>query len=456
MRPPSGPTALPATAPPDDDRRDRTGRPLSRVKSDPVTATDAELIRDVRAGDNDAYGLLYERHAPAAQRFARRLAGNPHAADDALADAFTKILAAIRNGSGPTTSFRPYLFTAVRTTVIRGTRWRKRVDLTDPAGWDLPGDEATSDPADRALDPRGVRHASRAIPRRALAPRGRRPDPRRGRTDPRAVGQRRQRARLPLPGGTATGLPPRAPRPTAARRLPLGRRPAPRQGARRPDHTPAPDRRRPPPRLHALPHGRDRARRCRRRVPHGRRSAHRRRWPLVAAPPHEPRQPAGEPASGRRGGGDRRPQPRLGPAPAAPVADRTGGRDAHGHRRDAQGCRWRGRCDPGRRGEGVPISIAGAARRPAGGERPHERRPAGGADSEGADSTELRLGNTAGDQGQGVEAAADGRRLPTTPTHAPSGVPTGAGATRRTASRAGVDGSADLPGARRGRCRRGR
>ena len=140
-------------------------RPVSRVKSDPVTATDAELIRDVRAGDNDAYGLLYERHAPAAQRFARRLAGNPHAADDALADAFTKILAAIKNGNGPTTSFRPYLFTAVRTTVIRGTRWRKRVDLTDPAGWDLPGDEATSDPTDRAL----ILEAFATLPERSRA-----------------------------------------------------------------------------------------------------------------------------------------------------------------------------------------------------------------------------------------------------------------------------------------------
>ena len=154
-----------ATARPEHDRPTESGRPVSRVKSDPVTATDAELIRDVRAGDNDAYGLLYERHAPAAQRFARRLAGNPHAADDALADAFTKILAAIRNGSGPTTSFRPYLFTAVRTTVIRGTRWRKRVDLTDPAGWDLPGDEPTSDPADRAL----ILEAFATLPERSRA-----------------------------------------------------------------------------------------------------------------------------------------------------------------------------------------------------------------------------------------------------------------------------------------------
>jgi RNA polymerase sigma factor (sigma-70 family) len=75
---------------------------------------DADLILKVRAGDGDAYGLLYERHVDAARAMARQIVRSPSDVDDVVSDAFVRVLNAIRNGNGPTEAFRPYLLTAVR------------------------------------------------------------------------------------------------------------------------------------------------------------------------------------------------------------------------------------------------------------------------------------------------------------------------------------------------------
>jgi RNA polymerase sigma factor (sigma-70 family) len=97
--------------------------------------TDDELLGLARSGDRGAYGELYARHADAGRRFARRLAGR--AADDVVAEAFTKVLGAIHRGKGPSDSFRLYLFAAIRTVAQRaGTVMRRTVPVAD---FDLEG-----------------------------------------------------------------------------------------------------------------------------------------------------------------------------------------------------------------------------------------------------------------------------------------------------------------------------
>jgi len=81
--------------------------------------SDADLLDRVRADDDTAYGLLYQRHEPAARSLARYLTHSAHDADDVVADAFARVLRAIKGGHGPTEAFRPYLLTAVRRTVWR-------------------------------------------------------------------------------------------------------------------------------------------------------------------------------------------------------------------------------------------------------------------------------------------------------------------------------------------------
>lgn len=98
-------------------------------------ASDAELLSRVRDGDEDAYAELYLRHRDAAEGLARQLCRSSAAADDLVGDAFASILAALRNGAGPTEAFRPYLLTTVRNRSYRGGRTPEDpVDPTEGTG----------------------------------------------------------------------------------------------------------------------------------------------------------------------------------------------------------------------------------------------------------------------------------------------------------------------------------
>jgi DNA-directed RNA polymerase specialized sigma24 family protein len=72
------------------------------------------LIGLVRAGDPEAFDSLYRRHAARALRRAHYLARTWAGAEDLRAEAFTRVLSAIRHGSGPTTAMLPYLGTVMR------------------------------------------------------------------------------------------------------------------------------------------------------------------------------------------------------------------------------------------------------------------------------------------------------------------------------------------------------
>ena len=82
---------------------------------------DAELITRYRAGDDRAASVLFTRHHQSAVRFAARLAGRS-SADDLAAEAFSQVLAALRNGRGPDVAFRAYLITSIRNTHINSSK----------------------------------------------------------------------------------------------------------------------------------------------------------------------------------------------------------------------------------------------------------------------------------------------------------------------------------------------
>lgn len=97
---------------------------------DPTVPSDAELISAVRAGDNDAYGVLFARHRDAARRLAGQLVRGPDG-DDLVSEAFIKVLDQLRAGGGPDVAFRAYLLTAVRRLHIDRIRAEQRVQPTD-------------------------------------------------------------------------------------------------------------------------------------------------------------------------------------------------------------------------------------------------------------------------------------------------------------------------------------
>jgi RNA polymerase sigma factor (sigma-70 family) len=92
--------------------------------------SDAELISQVRAGDIDAYGLLYDRHRDAALRLSRQLASTGEAAD-LVSESFAKLLPILQGGGGPDISFRAYLLTCVRRVHIDRVRAGQRSQPTD-------------------------------------------------------------------------------------------------------------------------------------------------------------------------------------------------------------------------------------------------------------------------------------------------------------------------------------
>jgi RNA polymerase sigma factor (sigma-70 family) len=104
---------------------------MPSVQTDPRVPSDAELITSSRAGDEIAYAALYERHVPAARAAARSLTRSHADSDDLVAEAFTRVLQALRRGGGPEVAFRPYLLTAVRNAFYDRAKRAKREELTD-------------------------------------------------------------------------------------------------------------------------------------------------------------------------------------------------------------------------------------------------------------------------------------------------------------------------------------
>lgn len=90
---------------------------------------DDELVQRVRVGDRRSYAELWVRHSAAAHAAAR--AFSTLDADDLVAEAYARILAAIGRGSGPTIGFRPYLLTSVRNVAREWGARAARAQATD-------------------------------------------------------------------------------------------------------------------------------------------------------------------------------------------------------------------------------------------------------------------------------------------------------------------------------------
>lgn len=128
--------------------------------------SDADLLAAVRGGDDEAYGVLYERHAAAALRVAERMTrGTPLSAEDAVSQAFLNVLAAIRAGHGPGDSFRAYLYTVVRNEIM-AARERESQVIAVEAPEDLETPSEAPDPAITAYESGVVGRAFSSLPER--------------------------------------------------------------------------------------------------------------------------------------------------------------------------------------------------------------------------------------------------------------------------------------------------
>lgn len=79
--------------------------------------SDNDLIEITRSGSSEAFAVLFQRHRASALRFAFFCTKDPHATQDLVAEAFVRVLQALKSGGGPNASFRGYLMTVLRNVV---------------------------------------------------------------------------------------------------------------------------------------------------------------------------------------------------------------------------------------------------------------------------------------------------------------------------------------------------
>ncbi|MGJ4845831.1 sigma-70 family RNA polymerase sigma factor [Leifsonia sp. Le1] len=94
------------------------------------TRSDGELVELSRSGNRDAYAELWRRHASAGLAVARSHSPTLDA-DDLVSESFARIFKTIAAGGGPTSGFRPYLFTTIRNTAAGWGRARREVAVDD-------------------------------------------------------------------------------------------------------------------------------------------------------------------------------------------------------------------------------------------------------------------------------------------------------------------------------------
>src|SRR5262249_55644909 len=89
---------------------------------------DEDLLKRVASGDGAAFGVVFDRYAPAALRYARRLVRDGAASEDAVHGAFVRLLEASRSGGvrEDRGTLRGLLFRTVRNTCIDWIRLRSR------------------------------------------------------------------------------------------------------------------------------------------------------------------------------------------------------------------------------------------------------------------------------------------------------------------------------------------
>ncbi|HEY0452452.1 sigma-70 family RNA polymerase sigma factor [Actinophytocola sp.] len=94
-------------------------------------AEDRTLLERLRAGEDAAFGELFSRHSTAVFRLALGLVNDRAEAEDLTAEAFFRVLQAIRRGSGPVDNVRGYLLVVARRVAWEWSLRRKDVPVSD-------------------------------------------------------------------------------------------------------------------------------------------------------------------------------------------------------------------------------------------------------------------------------------------------------------------------------------
>jgi RNA polymerase sigma-70 factor (ECF subfamily) len=133
-------------------------------------AAEAELLLKAGRGDESAFLLLYERHRTPVFRFACRMLGSAHLAEDVTQECFLSILRRPEAFRAERASLRTYMCAIVRHLALKQLRKRGQETVMDDPP-DEPQAAAWSTPAESPLETvmedeaaRAVRRAVEALP----------------------------------------------------------------------------------------------------------------------------------------------------------------------------------------------------------------------------------------------------------------------------------------------------
>jgi RNA polymerase sigma factor (sigma-70 family) len=130
-----------------------------------VDLDDVRLLALVRGGDSDAYAELWRRHLPAAYSVAHRNRGRA-SAEDIVGEASLRVYDLIRAGKGPTTNFRSYFLSTVKTVAVDHVRTDLRVVPTETEGLESVAPHAEAYDMSASVDHQLVRVAFGRLPER--------------------------------------------------------------------------------------------------------------------------------------------------------------------------------------------------------------------------------------------------------------------------------------------------
>ena len=133
--------------------------------TDASQVSEDELLDRAREGDRSAFGTLYLRHRDAARKVAGMCASSAADAEDAVAEGFARVFAALPRMAGRQIAFRPYLLTCVRNAATDRLRRERRIDLREQMP-ETAGSAQADDMALLGLERNLVGEALQALPAR--------------------------------------------------------------------------------------------------------------------------------------------------------------------------------------------------------------------------------------------------------------------------------------------------
>ncbi|MDQ1499193.1 MAG: hypothetical protein QOI86_2533 [Actinomycetota bacterium] len=133
--------------------------------TDASLVSEDELLDRAREGDRSAFGTLYLRHRDAARKVAGMCASSAADAEDAVAEGFARVFAALPRMAGRQIAFRPYHLTCVRNAATDRLRRERRIDLREQMP-ETAGSAQADDMALMGLERNLVGEALQALPAR--------------------------------------------------------------------------------------------------------------------------------------------------------------------------------------------------------------------------------------------------------------------------------------------------